>query len=111
MISVVTLPKDFYSASVFDRDTVGCFLALQETRLEPRKTAKPPVDMLSSTQQAQSASKKPLTSIDGERVICKPMLTAPLTYRRTLFAVVVRCNVVGACKNWQILFIEKLMSG
>jgi hypothetical protein len=46
--SAVVLATALYSASVLDRDTVACFLALQEIRFGPKNTAKPPVDFLSS---------------------------------------------------------------
>jgi hypothetical protein len=98
MISAVTFSMALYLASVLDHDTVGCFLALQETKFEPRNTANPPVDRQSSIFPAQSASEKPLTSIEEEQVICRPRLAVPMTYRsRRLVAV--RCIVVGACKN------------
>jgi hypothetical protein len=109
MISTIALAITLYSSSELDRDTIGCFLSLQEIKLEPMKMASPPVNRRSSIQPAKSTTEKPLTSIDGERVICKPKLAVPLTYRRTRLAAV-RCNVVGACKNWQILFTEKLIS-
>jgi hypothetical protein len=69
MISVITLAMALYFAYVLDRETIGCFLALQETILEPRNTTKPPVDRRSSTRTAQSASKDPLTNIEGEWLI------------------------------------------
>jgi hypothetical protein len=50
------LANALYSALVLDRDTVACFLALQDTRFGPTKMAKPPVDRLSSRQPAQSTS-------------------------------------------------------
>jgi hypothetical protein len=46
--SVVAFAIALYSASVLDLETVACFLALQEIKLEPKKTANPPVDFLSS---------------------------------------------------------------
>jgi hypothetical protein len=60
MISAVAFARDLYSASVLDLETVACFLALQEIRLDPKYTTKPPVDLLSSTHHAQSASEKHL---------------------------------------------------
>jgi len=44
----VAFAKALYSASVLDLETVACFLALHEIRLDPKNTAKPPVDLLSS---------------------------------------------------------------
>ena len=69
MISAVAFAKDLYSASVLDRDTVACFLALQETRLDPKNTAKPPVDLLSSAHPVQSASEYAVTSKEEDLTI------------------------------------------
>jgi hypothetical protein len=66
MISVVALAMALYSASVIDLYTMLCFLALHDTRLDLRKTAKTPVDLLSSKLLAQSASKKTLTRVDSD---------------------------------------------
>jgi hypothetical protein len=49
MVSAMVLAKALHSASVLDHETVGCFLALHETRLQPKNIASPPVDLLSST--------------------------------------------------------------
>ena len=46
IISAVASASALYSASVLDLDTAACFLALHDTRLEPRKTANPPVERL-----------------------------------------------------------------
>jgi hypothetical protein len=51
---------DLYSASVEDRDTVCCFLDLQEMRDELRKTQKPVVERRVSEHPAQSLSQKRL---------------------------------------------------
>jgi hypothetical protein len=56
MILAVVFVNALYSTSVLDRDTVSCFFAFQEMRLFPRNIANPPVDLLSSTLHAQSAS-------------------------------------------------------
>jgi hypothetical protein len=97
MISAAALAIALYSASVLDHDIVGCFLALHETKFDPRKMAKPPVERRSSIHPAQSAYAKPLTSMDGDLVIYSPKSMVPFTYHKIRFAAV-RCNVVGACK-------------
>jgi hypothetical protein len=58
MISAVAFASALYSDSVLERETVACFLALQEMRLPPKNIAYPPVDQWSSTLPAQSASEK-----------------------------------------------------
>jgi hypothetical protein len=93
--SAVAFAKDLYSASVLDLDTVAYFLALQEIRLGPKYTAKPPIDLLSSTQPAQSASEKALTRVDEDLLKVSPILAVPLTYLNILL-IVVQCTVVGA---------------
>jgi hypothetical protein len=42
IISVVAFAIALYSTSVLDIEMVGCFQALHDTRLDPRKTANPP---------------------------------------------------------------------
>jgi hypothetical protein len=54
--SAVVSAKARYSASVLERETIACFLALQDTRQFPRKIAKPDMDLRSSRLPAQSAS-------------------------------------------------------
>jgi hypothetical protein len=66
IISAVALAAALYSAFVLDLDTVAYFLAQQETKLGPKKTANPPVERLSSGHPAQSTSEKALTSIEGD---------------------------------------------
>jgi hypothetical protein len=74
---------------------VACFLALQEIRLDPRYTAKPPALLLPSGHPTQSASENALTSIDGDLLIHKPSLRLPLIYRSILFTIAQR-TAVGA---------------
>jgi hypothetical protein len=66
IISAVASAIALYSASVLDLDTVLYFLALQEIKFEPKNTAKPPVDLLSSMLPAQSASENVLTRVESD---------------------------------------------
>jgi hypothetical protein len=91
----VALATALYSASVLDRDTVACLLALQETRLGPTKIAKLPVDLLLSISPSQSASVKPLRKVEDDGLKVMPSFTVSLTYLRMRFAAV-QCSVVGA---------------
>jgi hypothetical protein len=80
--------------SVLDLETVVCFLALHETKLDPKYIAYPPVDLLSSKQPAQSASEYPLTNIELDLHILTPILVQPLRYLKICFTTI-RCKVVG----------------
>ena len=80
---------------MLERETVACFPELQDTRLGPRKTAKPPVDLQSSLHPAQSASEKQLNSIEGDFLIERPMLRVYFKYLKIRLAAE-RCVVVGA---------------
>jgi hypothetical protein len=73
---------------VLDLYTVACFLALQEIKLGPKYTANPPVDLLSSTHPAQSASEKALTNIEDDLLKVSPSWDVPLTYLKILLTAV-----------------------
>jgi hypothetical protein len=87
-----------YSASILDRETVPYLRALYDIILDPRKTVNPPVECLSSISSAQSASEKPLTSVDLDFRIFKPRLMLDLIYGKIRLTVA-QCMVVGDCKN------------
>ena len=80
IISVVALSNALYSALVLDHDTIACFFAHHEIRLGPQNTAKPPVDLLSSKQPAQSESENALTRVEDDLVKVRPTLRVCLTY-------------------------------
>jgi hypothetical protein len=73
-----------YSASVLDLDTVLCFLALQEIKFEPKNTAKPPVDLLSSILPAQSASENAPIRVESDFRIFNPSLEDCFIYLNIL---------------------------
>jgi hypothetical protein len=68
----VAFAKDLYSVSVLDLDTVAYFFACQEIRLDPKNTAKSPLDFLSSMHPAQSASEKALTRVEVDMCMLIP---------------------------------------
>jgi hypothetical protein len=80
-----------------DLETVTCFLALYDIRLEPKKIATPPVECLSSSHPAQSALEKALTSRELVLFILSPSLIHYFKYLRILFTAAQSCSV-GACK-------------
>ena len=61
-----------YSALALGRDTVDCFLALQEMQLLPRNVQNPVVDHQLIEQPAQLASENPYKSRVLEAKICNP---------------------------------------
>jgi hypothetical protein len=95
MISAVALAIALYSASVLNLETVGCLRALQEMSLLPRKIANPPIDRMSSTSLAQSASEKPLTRVERDLDSFNPKLIVCFTYLK-IHLTAVQCTEVGA---------------
>jgi len=69
-------------------EVVACFLGLHDTRFEPKITAKPPIDLLSSRNPTESASKKALTSVKDDWLILSHVSTLPLSYLSMFFTVV-----------------------
>jgi hypothetical protein len=61
-----------YSDSVLDREIVAWFWELQEIRLEPKNTRKPPIEQRSSEQPAQLDSEKALSRLDEDLVMQRP---------------------------------------
>jgi hypothetical protein len=88
IISAVVSAIALYSASVIDLDTVLYFLAFQEIKFEPKNTAKPPVDLLSSMLPAQSASENALTRVESDFRIFNPNLEDCFTYLNILLTTV-----------------------
>ncbi|KAL5669130.1 hypothetical protein ACJX0J_021351, partial [Zea mays] len=80
----IALANALYSDSVLDLDTVACFFACHDTRLFPKNTAKPPVDLLSSGQTAQSTSEYALTKEENDLFIFRPSLAHDLRYLNIL---------------------------
>jgi hypothetical protein len=80
---------------VLDLETVVCFRALHEIRLEPKKTTKPHVDRRSSVHPAQSASVKVLTRTEDDLLILNPSFMVPFKYL-SIFLTVAQWSVVGA---------------
>jgi hypothetical protein len=62
---------------ILDLDTIACFLALQDTKFGPRNIARQPVERLSSRQHVQSASKKPLKSVEDDYINVVPFIMYP----------------------------------
>jgi hypothetical protein len=61
IVEILALKSHLYRS-----ERVGCFFALQETKLGPTKTSKPLVERLSSKHPAQSASEKALKRVEDD---------------------------------------------
>ena len=59
MVSAARRARARYSASVEDRETLGCFFVHREIRFGPKKMRNPDVDFLSFLSFAQSKSENP----------------------------------------------------
>jgi hypothetical protein len=97
MISVIELTRALYSASVLDLDTVVFFFTVHDMWLLPKKIANPHIDPLSSKHPAQSTSEYPVTSVEDDLQILRPILVQALIYHSILLATV-QCTIIGACK-------------
>jgi hypothetical protein len=106
----VVLAMALYSTSVLERETVGCFLALHEMMLDLINTVKPPVDLRSSEEPAQSASKKSLNNVESDFRMIIPMLIVDLRYHNMLLTAV-QWMEVGDLRYWQTLLMENAKSG
>ena len=99
-----------YSASAVERATQLCFLLLQLTGPPPILNRYPDVDLRSSISPAQSASEKPVQSIDESLVNCNQKLTVPTIYRR-MCLIAFQCCSVGFDVNLATVLTAKAMSG
>jgi hypothetical protein len=77
---------------------MACLRAVQEIRFDPKNTANPQVDLLSSGHPAQSASENALTKVEEDLLNLNPRAIVRRKYRKILLTVV-QCTVVGACKK------------
>src|SRR3954470_14157604 len=85
-----------YSASAVDRATTSCFLLRQDTGFPPTNIQYPEVDLLSSTQLAQSASQYPSILRCPFLPYQSPFPGLPFRYRMILIAASI-CWVLGSC--------------
>ena len=70
--SAAVRARAWYSDSQLERETIGCFLALQETRLLLIKIEEPKVERLVSGQPTQSASEYATKPIIEDEVNLRP---------------------------------------
>ena len=97
--SAAPFARALYSASVLDHETVGCFRALNETKLGPKKTRKLPVERMSLAHPTESASMKTLRSVELYRWMLNPVVTVPLIYL-SMRMTASQCTSVGLDKYW-----------
>lgn len=103
VISVVVEDIALYSASVLDFEILVCFLALQETRLDPRKMQYPDVDRRVFRYPAQSVSLYAFRSSDEDADIRSPWSNVAFKYLRICFATDIWYSI-GECMNWHTKF-------
>ena len=108
--SVVPDAKALYSASVLGLATTCCFFELQLIRFPPRKMQQPLVDLLSSTELAQSASEKHFKFNREVGLKQIPTFVVPFRYLSNLLQAA-QWSIVGVYKNWLSLFTEKAILG
>uniref|UniRef100_A0A3Q7FJI2 Uncharacterized protein n=1 Tax=Solanum lycopersicum TaxID=4081 RepID=A0A3Q7FJI2_SOLLC len=84
MVSAARRARARYSASVEDRETLGCFFVHQEIRFGPKKMRNLDVDFLSFLSFAQFEYEKPRSSKSPGRM-SKPRPRLPKMYLRMRF--------------------------
>nr|GEX20885.1 hypothetical protein [Tanacetum cinerariifolium] len=68
-----------YSDSQLELETIGCFLALHETRFPPKEIEYPYVEHHVSVHRARSALEKAVNEAHGDRLNARPKDKVPLT--------------------------------
>ena len=109
MVSATRRARARYSASIEDRETLGCFFVHQEIRFGPKKMRNPDVDFLSFLSFAQSESENPRSSKSPGRM-SKPWPRVPKMYLRMHFRKWLSCSL-GWCMHWETRLTANWMSG